>query len=121
MHTNTEAQVYCTLQIEGTHNWPDCPFDEVNYLKSPHRHVFYIKAYKKVKHHDRDTEFIVLQHQIRKLLKDSFWNETKQLHTFGAMSCEMIGQLLIDNLHLCKVDVSEDNENGAVLYAMENG
>jgi len=115
--TNTVAEVYCTLQIEGTHNWPGCPFDEVAYLRDPHRHVFHIKAYKQVGHHDRDTEFIVLKHQIIKYFKRCYWNEDQYLHVFGAKSCEMIAQELIDCFGLSKCDVNEDGENGSILYA----
>jgi len=118
------SEVYCTLQIEGTHNWPGCPFEEVDYLRVPHRHMFHIKAHKLVTHSDRDVEFIMLKHQIQRYLIGRYWsgweNHTagrtaKGLCEFGAMSCEMIAEELINQFDLCRCEVSEDGENGAIL------
>lgn len=107
--------IYVTLQIEGTHNWPDCPFEEVDYLRDPHRHVFWIKAHKVVTHSDRDVEFIMLKHQIRNYLAQQYYQYEKQLCVFGAKSCEMIAEELCSVFELCACDVSEDNENGAIV------
>jgi len=117
------TEVWCTLEIEGTHNWPDCPFDEVYYLRDPHRHVFYIKAHKQVMHDDRDVEFIMLKHHIQQYLIERYWagwNEREgftgtALCEFGAMSCEMIARELIEAFDLSRCEVSEDNENGAIV------
>ena len=105
-----DSVVYCTLQFEATHNWPECPFDEVAYLRNEHRHLFHIKAFKRVYHDDRDTEFIMLKHTIEKYL-----NETYAEHKFGRKSCEMLARELAEKFDLCQIDVSEDNENGAIL------
>lgn len=105
--------VFCTLQIEGTHNWPDCPYAEVAYLRDIHRHVFHIKAYKKVTHSDRDVEFIMLKHQVRDYLRRNYWVAKTMLCEFGAMSCEMIAKELIEHFDLIACEVNEDNENGA--------
>jgi len=109
------TEVYCTLQVEGTHNWPECPFEEVAYLRVPHRHVFHIKAYKNVSHDDRDVEFIMLKHQIKEFFYDGWWNSEQRLFEFGAMSCEMIASRLISEFDLSRCEVSEDNENGAIV------
>jgi len=109
------SEVFCTLQVEGTHNWPTCPFDEVDYLRVPHRHIFHIKAYKQVNHDDRDVEFIMLKHDIREHLTLAYANIESKLLVFGAMSCEMIARELIDRFDLTRCEVNEDNENGAIL------
>jgi hypothetical protein len=109
------TEVYCTLQVEATHNWPGCPFEEVDYLRVPHRHVFHVKAFKPVHHDDRDIEFIMLKHEIQNYLREKYYDDTKKLHVFGSKSCEMLGAELIQVFDLSKVDVSEDNENGAVI------
>lgn len=122
-----QSVVYCTLHIEGTHNWPGCPFDEVAYLRDPHRHMFHIKAYKPVSHSDRDVEFIMLKHQINKHLIGKYWSSWEEseiaagtgLCEFGAMSCEMIAEELIGEFDLSKCEVSEDGENGAVVTVIE--
>lgn len=111
-----KTEVFCTLQVEGTHNWPGCPFEEVAYLRDPHRHVFHIKAYKEVFHDDRDVEFIMLKHDIQRHFQ-RYFDPSLSMCAFGAKSCEMIGKELIDRFKLSRVEVSEDNENGAVVTA----
>lgn len=110
------VEVYCTLQIEGTHNWPACPFDEVDYLRVPHRHVFHVKAFKPVFHDDRDVEFIMLKHAILDYVKNAYYDQEKKLCVFGRKSCEMLAQELMDQFKLSKCEVNEDNENGAIVY-----
>jgi hypothetical protein len=112
------TEVFCTLQVEGTHCWPACPFEEVAYLRDPHRHVFHIKAYKTVTHSDRDTEFIMLKHALVAHF-NSYTNPNTKLCVFGSMSCEMIAEELIRAFELSKCEVSEDNENGAIVTAGE--
>lgn len=125
-----KPEVFCTLQIEGIHHWPSCPFEEVAYLRDPHRHMFHIKAYKNVSHHDRDTEFLMLKHRIEAYLLTEYGQEikhdtgwytgwaicdNKRVCEFGAMSCEMIAKELINEFDLSRCEVSEDGENGAIL------
>lgn len=105
-----KSEVYCLVLFEATHCWPSCPIEEVSYLRYPHRHVFYIRAYKNVNHLDRETEFIYLKHKIEKYLTEKY--PTRDL---GSTSCEMLAKDLISQFDLTKADVSEDNENGSVL------
>lgn len=111
--TRTTTEVFCTLQVDGLHNWPECPFEEVDFLKPLHRHVFHIKAYFPVTHTDRDVEFIVSKHKIVKWFRDTYWDEQRQSHVFGRMSCEQIAQNLHDQFNLSACEVSEDLENGS--------
>lgn len=108
-------EVFCTLQFDATHNWPGCPFEEVAYLRVPHRHMFHVKAYKVVSHDDRDTEFILLKHQILDFIKEELYDESSRTHVLGAMSCEMIAHMLIEAFDLSACEVSEDNENGCYI------
>jgi hypothetical protein len=110
-----KTEVWVTLQVEGLHNWPGCPFDEVSYLRDLHRHVFHIKAYKLVTHSDRDVEFIMLKHRITEFLRDRYYRAPWACHLFGAKSCEMIAEELIRYFDLTRCEVSEDNENGAIV------
>lgn len=113
---NYKTTVYAKLQVEGIHAWYDCPHDEVKYLTNEHRHWFHIKAEMRVYHNDRDKEFIMLQHEIRDYLHSKYYHEPHKCLFFGAMSCEMIAEELLDNFSaLCKVEVSEDDENGAIV------
>ena len=112
-----KTEVYCTLQISGTHSWPGCPFEEVEYLRDNHRHVFHIKAYVEVGHSDRDVDFIMLKHEIQEYLNTMYFNEVAKLHILEAKSCEMLAEELIGRFGLSRCEVSEDNENGAIVTA----
>ncbi|MNI62183.1 hypothetical protein D3C73_1174910 [compost metagenome] len=110
-----KSEVYATVIFEAIHNWPGVTsipgLEEVAYLQYPHRHRFFIRVYSRVTHSDRDVEFIWLAHQVEKFLKGKFPDGE-----LGAMSCEMIGQLILENFEsIYKVDCSEDDENGAIM------
>jgi hypothetical protein len=109
------TEVYCTVLLEGLHYWPDCHINEVSYLKDPHRHVFHVKAFKKVSHDNRDVEFIVLKHEIESYFYDKYFNSTVRLFDFGPKSCEMLAKEIISKFDLSRCEVSEDGENGAIV------
>ena len=111
--TISTTTVFCTFQLEGTHNWPDCPHDEVAYLRDPHRHMFHFKAYKKVSHADRDVEFIMLKHEIVNYMTFKYLHHNTNICMFGAQSCEMLAYEIMKEFELCACEVSEDGENGA--------
>jgi hypothetical protein len=115
-----EASVFCTLQIEGEHNWPECPYEEVSYLRSPHRHVFHVKAVAAVDHNNRDVEFILLKHNILEYLNQCYYNKERRIHVFGSKSCEMIASELLVAFNLQQVEVNEDGENGAIVRCVPN-
>ena len=48
------------VDVEGLHQWKDCPLPNVEYLKHLHRHTFQINCRAEVSHGDRDIEFIEL-------------------------------------------------------------
>ena len=105
-----DVSIFARVQFEATHNWPDCPIEEVAYLRNEHRHVFHIEAHKPVNHDDRDIEFIWFKHRIEEYLAEEY-PEKKM----GATSVEMLGRKLMGHFALSKVIVLEDNENGAIL------
>lgn len=115
--------IYVTFQKEGIHCYPaaatDPLLEDVSFLASPHRHIFHFRVELEVSHNDRDVEFIQLKR----------WCENLYGHS-GALqlnykSCEMLAEELISLLVMCyrdrkvKVEVSEDNENGAILTNYE--
>lgn len=115
-----KTYVFCQLQVEGIHCWPDCPLPEVIYLKSPHRHIFHIRAEIQVSHDNRDVEFIQLKHKIHKYLHDNFWSDQYQCFNFRTFSCEQIATFLIVTFDLVKCEVNEDGENGAIIIKCED-
>lgn len=110
------SEVWCYFELEGLHCWATCPIEEVEYLRSPHRHMFTFKCFWNVSHSDRDIEFIVAKHQVQRYLEEQYWNGRLQLCDFEGRSCEMLGEELILQFNCDRVEVSEDGENGAIIY-----
>ncbi len=104
-----KMNVIMKLEFEAVHNWPDCPFDDVSFLRNKHRHIFKVTCKAPVHHDDRDIEFIVYKRKIEQYLRSKY--DKKDI---GAMSCEMIcNDLLLTFPKLIYVCVEEDGENGA--------
>lgn len=109
--------IYVKFQKEGIHKYPqaadDPQLNDVNFLAYPHRHMFHFKIGIEVFHGDREIEFI----QFKRWLESLYGDGILQL---DYKSCEMI----IDDLYNTiserypgrdvTLDVSEDDENGAV-------
>lgn len=110
-----KTTIFVTFQLEGLHHWANCPYPDVIFLKDIHRHMFHFKCEKEVFHDDRDVEFIRFKREIIKYLNDKY-NDGECLK-FIKMSCEMIAKELLEKFDLVKCEVSEDNENGAIVYA----
>lgn len=85
----------------------------MEFLKSPHRHIFYITAKKEVTHLDRDIEIIQLKRVINSYLKKMYAKPNESVLYFGSKSCEMIAMELLNQFDLCYCSVLEDGENGA--------
>lgn len=112
--------IWVTFQKEGIHCYPEAltnpALQDVNFLGSPHRHIFNFTVKVEVKDSNREIEFIQLKRWLEKLYTD----DALQLNN---KSCEMIAEDIINevvNKYKCnfvEVTVSEDNENGAtVIY-----
>ena len=110
--------VVVTFSLEGFHNWPAAKdiFPEVAFLSDRHRHMFGFRCYAAVTHTDRDKEFILLNREIKRNLQLNFEKDVANVLEFGPMSCESIGEYLLDQFpELYKVEVWEDWENGAII------
>ena len=93
------------------HNWPGCNVPEVEYLKHPHRHLFYAVIRFKIDHNNRDIEFINMKSKI-----DEYINLKYKEKNIGAMSCESIAEDILIQFNADFVSIFEDNENGAEIY-----
>ena len=102
-----------TFQKDGIHMYPLAP-EGVEFLRFPHRHMFYFRVKVEVFHDDRDIEFILFKRD----LEDLYNNQTLQL---DHKSCEMMADDVIRYIQNAypgrdvTVSVFEDNENGAIL------
>lgn len=111
-----KTNIVVKLQYEAIHNWPgvaealpDNP--EIHFLQYPHRHIFHITMEKAVTHSDRDVEIIMFKQAVLKHLHEEFWGELNN------WSCEMLAEHLLKEYDCYSVEVLEDNENGAKVYA----
>lgn len=110
-----ERFIKIKTQIEGIHSWKDCSLKDVDFLKYPHRHIFYITAIKKVNHNNREIEIITLKREI-----DNYLNQIQDKNkSFGNWSCEMIAEKLLIKFNLYECEVLEDNENGGVIKSYD--
>lgn len=106
--------IWITFQKEGIHKYPDAP-KGVEFLRHPHRHIFFFRVELEVMHDDRDVEFILFKRELENL----YSNDILQL---DYKSCEMMADDLASYIQLnypnrdLIISVSEDNENGAKCY-----
>jgi len=135
-HTQSTSKrmIWVTFQKEGIHKYPaalDDPklatgdWDDVSFLGYPHRHMFHFRVSIEVFHDDREIEFIQFSRWLQRLYSVGTGNQdSKAEHTVLALdykSCEMIADDLfaqINNKYPGRevhIEVSEDNENGAVV------
>lgn len=98
--------------FQGIHNWPECPIDDVSFLKYPHRHKI-IVIVKIETSEDRQIEFFMLKNMIDDIIDKLFGVErTKQL---GRMSMEEISYKII-----CQLQEAYPNA-GMIVSASEDG
>lgn len=117
----TERWIKVNTEFRGVHNWPECPYDDVAFLRNPHRHVFKVEVRVRVKHHDREIEFFRFQRDIDRALNSIFYQDSKEIEPIelGRKSCEEIAEDLGRELlktysgrHMV-ITVSEDGEVAA--------
>ena len=100
-----------TYQFPYIHSWNNAK----NYLKYPHRHLFYISLMIEQFHDDRDIEFIKLKEELSDFCQKTFTSKTN-------LSCEMMGGMIREYFdkkfkysRRATVQVMEDNENGMII------
>jgi len=115
--------IYVSIIKEGYHCFPEAGTDpryatgdyyDVSHLAARHMHYFYIKVWIEVNHSNRDIEFI----QFRRWLESLYGSNAL---TLDSKSCEMIAEDLYAKIsekfpgQEVRIDVSEDNINGALV------
>lgn len=104
-----KKQIFVTSSFSAIHNWPECDLEGVYFLKYPHRHVFHIKVYFETEG-NREKEFILEKNSLDSYISKAFANKN-----IGSMSCEQIAEKILRHTGAIRVEVSEDNENGAII------
>lgn len=108
-----KTNVILNTDFIAVHCWPECPFDDVSFLRHPHRHKFTVTMKFSVSHTDRDIEFIRMKDDVTSFIRAHF--DGKDL---GRMSCEDIAVMIMNGFEYTGanyVSVFEDGENGAEL------
>ena len=99
-----------TLRKEGFHYWKNA-YEEVDFLKNKHRHVFQIVVMVEQRHNERDIEYIMFKHLLEKSISE----------INGPESCETIATNIMELVQKVypgrrvRVEVTEDGENGAIV------
>jgi hypothetical protein len=119
----SKRMIWVKFQKEGIHKYPaalDDPklatgdWDDVSFLGYPHRHMFHFRVSIEVFHDDREIEFIQFSRWLQRLFSED-------VMTLDYKSCEMIADEMFAHIHRkypgreVHIEVSEDNENGAVV------
>ena len=102
-------KIFVTTDFVAFHNWPGAP-QEVEFLRSLHRHIFRVKVVWKVEHDNRDLEFFIQKEKLNKFLQENFSNKN-----LIGVSCEMMANKIKTEFNAESVEVSEDGENGAIV------
>lgn len=115
-----KTEVIVKTQFEALHHWPDIPDEHPSqYLRYPHRHIFHITLWCEVSEHNRQIEFIDYKRKLDKFLNFGFAIDKQSLlPTIGSRSCEMIAEVILKQCpEANRVEVLEDGEMGAIVYA----
>lgn len=95
-------------KFTALHCWPECPFEEVGYLRSLHRHEFHVQVIVET-FEDRQKEFIMEKNKLQKFLNKNYQNKD-----LGSKSCEIMSAEIAKYMKAKRVCVEEDGENGAI-------
>ena len=105
-------------EFRGIHCWPECPYDEVSFLRNPHRHLFKVEVKIEVESNDRDIEFFRFQHDVDRSINAMLQLDHKEIEPaqLGRKSCEMLTEDLYTKISQIYpnrkmiISVSEDGE-----------
>ena len=116
----SSMEVCATVRTVGFHRYKNAP-DAVDYLSSKHRHVFTIRVWVQVTHDDREIEFHMLQRMVRDALNGMYRTQIAGELDFKSESCEAIANSLFThsyfvNIPINRIEVWEDDENGAIVH-----
>lgn len=116
--------IFVTTQFEDVHCYLDAP-EEVAFLRTPHRHMFHVKATIEVTHLDRELEFIIVKRDLEKMcqkVKEALKPEAKSCERIASWLARAIAtkhswitdKLGVERVREITVEVSEDGENGSI-------
>ena len=106
-----KRKIYAIIkfQFEGIHHYPEASGEE-EFLKYPHRHIFYTEVKIEQFHNNRDIEYVNFKR----------WIQSQINEDLSSRSCEMICEDLykiVSNKYPnreIEITVLEDGENGSI-------
>lgn len=106
--------VIVKTQFEGIHYYAGAP-EEVAFLRTPHRHIFYVEVEMEVMHNDRELEFILVKRDLEKQFNGNCDHKScemlaKEIQTYLKNKYPICGGYVFERK--INVKVLEDNENG---------
>ncbi len=81
--------------FEAIHNWPECPYEEVSFLKYPHRHKIIVSVLIETTD-DRQIEFFMLKKKVDESIKEMYGDYF--IKDLGRKSMEEISNNILDRL-----------------------
>jgi hypothetical protein len=115
--TPRERLIVVQTRFSAVHCWPDCPHDDVGFLRNSHRHEFHVTLKLQVSHDNRELEFLQVKKTLDTYVRAHFHEKNLQQG-----SCEMIAESIAFDMNndfnnkVKMVSVFEDGENGAEVY-----
>lgn len=113
--------IIVTNNFKGYHRYAKAPAN-VQFLQNIHRHVFNVKTTIEVFHNERELEFFCLQDEIERFIRRHYNHKwTTYVEGIYIGSCEALAEALVLYLketypgRYVRVEVWEDNENGAIV------
>ena len=109
-------------EFKGLHHWPECPIDDVNFLREEHRHTFKIEVKVAVDHNDREIEFLMFLYHVNEAISELYFSGGRAIvpAELGRRSCEDIAEDIYNSLSIdyeyhrdMIISVSEDGEVAA--------
>lgn len=107
-----KSSICVQVKLSGFHAWPDARA-EVRFLNTPHRHLFTIKAIKRIDH-SRQVEFFMFAREVEDAAR-ACGTPTVYGVDFGSQSCETIAEKVLKAVGADRVEVYEDGENGSIV------
>lgn len=103
------SSIIIRTQFAGLHYYAKAP-EQVAYLRSPHRHVFFVEVEMQVSHDDRDLEFIIVKNSINEFIDSKPFDITASCEQMADEICKYLIKKYDQRNISCTV--FEDNENG---------
>jgi|GEM_PF-1472876 len=104
--------------FEALHKWPECPYEDVSFLRNLHRHMIYVKVRVETTT-DREIEFFRFKMLVDSIIESLYG--TDRIKDLGSESMEAIGLLLLKALRArgfdqsMTISVSEDNQVRSII------